>query len=89
MAELTSTVAEARANFSKIATAVNHTKKPVTVLKNSKPWVRIVPVDDSMDASIPNIDWAHVNVADIDTAYGYALLPKELDDDEDFYNDFV
>ena len=89
MTELISTVAEARANFSKIATAVNHTKKPVTVLKNSKPWVRIVPVDNSMEAPIPNIDWSRVDIADIDTVYGHTILPAKLDDDEDFYNDFV
>ena len=43
MSVLTATASEARANFSQIATEVFETGKPVTVFKNSKPWVLIAP----------------------------------------------
>ena len=43
MATLTATASEARANFSQIASGVFETGQPVTVFKNSKPWVEIVP----------------------------------------------
>ena len=43
MATLTATASEARANFSQIASGVSETGQPVTVFKNSKPWVEIVP----------------------------------------------
>ena len=43
MPTLTATASEARANFSQIATGVFETGQPVTVFKNSKPWVEIVP----------------------------------------------
>jgi prevent-host-death family protein len=41
MPAYTVTTAEARANFSKIANEVNRTGTPVTVFKNSRPWVVI------------------------------------------------
>ena len=40
-------IAEARANFSRVTSEVNATRKPVTVLKNNKPWVVISPVTPS------------------------------------------
>lgn len=40
-------VADARAQFSKIAAMVNETGESVTVFRNSKPWVKITPVVDS------------------------------------------
>ena len=43
MTTLTATASEARANFSQIASGVSETGQPVTVFKNSKPWVEIVP----------------------------------------------
>ena len=36
---------EAKNNFSKLTTEVNRSGKPVTVLKNNKPWVVIAPVE--------------------------------------------
>ena len=39
MTVLTATAAEARTNFSRIASAVSETGERVTVFKNSKPWV--------------------------------------------------
>lgn len=49
MATLTATAAEARTNFSKIATMVSETGGRVTVFKNSKPWV-VISAADSEDA---------------------------------------
>jgi len=40
----TVTASEARANFSKLGEEVVRTGKPVTVFKNSKPWLAIVPL---------------------------------------------
>jgi len=40
----TVTASEARANFSKIGEEIVRTGKPVTVFKNSKPWLAIVPL---------------------------------------------
>lgn len=37
------TLAEARANFSRITAKVNETGEPVTVIRRSKPWVVISP----------------------------------------------
>lgn len=43
MVGLTIGFAEAKNNFSRLAAEVNRTGKPVTVLKNNKPWVVIKP----------------------------------------------
>ena len=51
MPTLTATASEARANFSQIASGVCETGQPVTVFKNSKPWVEIVPSGYSEKAS--------------------------------------
>jgi prevent-host-death family protein len=40
----TVTTADARAQFSRIANEVHNTGVPVTVFKNSRPWVVIQPV---------------------------------------------
>jgi antitoxin Phd len=44
MAMLTVSASEARANFSKLGEEIARTGKPVTVFKNSKPWLVMVPV---------------------------------------------
>ena len=44
MATLTIGLAEAKTNFSRLTAEVNRTGRPVTVLKNNKPWVVIQPV---------------------------------------------
>ncbi len=44
---LTMSLTEAKANFSKVSSEVNRTRRPVTVLKNNKPWVVIAPLDRS------------------------------------------
>jgi len=41
---LTVSASEARANFSKLGDEIARTGKPVTVFKNSKPWLIIAPV---------------------------------------------
>lgn len=46
MATYTIGLAEAKKNFSKITAEINRTGKPVTVLKNNKPWVVIQPASD-------------------------------------------
>lgn len=43
MATFTVGLAEAKKNFSRITAEINRTGKPVTVLKNNKPWVVIQP----------------------------------------------
>jgi antitoxin Phd len=43
MAMLTVSASEARANFSKLGEEIARTGKPVTIFKNSKPWLVIAP----------------------------------------------
>lgn len=50
MATFTIGLAEAKKNFSKLTAEINRTGKPVTVLKNNKPWVIIQPADASAEA---------------------------------------
>lgn len=91
MPELTATVAETRANFSKIASTVNKTGSPVTVFKNSKPWVMITPVSKEYGSNIPNIDWNDPAIAKPDPVTGVTVVPIEWDDPEDdgLYDDLV
>lgn len=49
MAALTMGLAEAKNNFSKVTSEVNKTGRPVTVLKNNKPWVVIQPASTAND----------------------------------------
>ncbi len=41
---ITATMAEAKTNLSKLALAANKTGEPVTVFRNSKPWIEIRPL---------------------------------------------
>ena len=43
MSTLTMGLAEAKNNFSRVTAEVNRTGKPVTILKNNRPWVVIQP----------------------------------------------
>ena len=53
LSALTMGLAEAKNNFSKVTAEVNRTGRPVTVLKNNKPWVVIQPAAASMgDAAV-------------------------------------
>ncbi|WP_273398144.1 type II toxin-antitoxin system Phd/YefM family antitoxin [Thermophilibacter mediterraneus] len=57
MAVTTMGLAEAKANFSKVAAEVNRTGRPVTLLKNNRPWVVIAPVDPSaLDVAVDFMD---------------------------------
>ena len=50
-------LAEAKANFSRVTAEVNRTGKPVTVLRNNKPWVVIAPVErGAVDVAIDFMD---------------------------------
>ena len=50
-------LAEAKNNFSRVTAEVNKTGKPVTILKNNKPWVVIQPVQKSISATDVAIDF--------------------------------
>ena len=91
MGELTATVAETRANFSKIASTVNALGRPVTVFKNSKPWVLVAPVGKGFGDNIPNIDWSREDVVRMDADTRVTVLPAEWDDPEDegLYDDLA
>lgn len=59
MAALTMGLAEAKNNFSRVTAEVNRTGKPVTVLKNNKPWVVIQPArscDSTTDVALDFMD---------------------------------
>ena len=89
--ELSATVAETRANFSKIAATVSKTGRPVTVFRNSKPYVIIAPVGAGYGGIAPVVDWSSPSVIAIDERYGHAILPSEWDDpaDEGLYDDLA
>lgn len=57
MAGLTIGLAEAKNNFSRVTAEVNKTGKPVTILKNNKPWVVLQPVQKSVSATDVAIDF--------------------------------
>lgn len=89
MAEMTATAAEARANFSRIANQVSRSRRPITVLKNSKPWVTISPIDE--DSPVVGLDLSALAPLPIDPQFGHAILPAEWDDpaDEGLYDDLA
>ncbi|WP_172136378.1 hypothetical protein [Adlercreutzia sp. ZJ473] len=89
MTATTATAAEARAHFARIATHVCESGKPVTVMRNSKPWVTISPIVE--DSPVTSVDWSKVDMARIDPDLGYAVLPAEWDspEDEGLYDDLV
>lgn len=66
MSAYTVGLAEAKNNFSKITAEVNRTGKPVTVLKNNRPWVVIIPATCSaaqLDVAVDimeSVDYAAV-----------------------------
>lgn len=57
MATLTIGLAEAKNNFSRVTAEVNKTGRPVTILKNNKPWVIIQPIKTSVSATDVAIDF--------------------------------
>lgn len=70
MAVTTIGLAEAKNNFSRVTAEVNRSGKPVTVLKNNRPWVTISPA-----AGVSNPDMVAVAVDFMDE---YAGVFEEL-----------
>lgn len=91
MGETTATVAETRANFSKIAATVNVTGRPVTVFKELEALVLVAPVGKGYRDHIPNIDWSKQDVVRMDTESRRTVLPAEWDDPVDvgLYDDLA
>ena len=60
-------LAEAKNNFSKVTAEINRTGRPVTVMKNNKPWVVIMPasaVRDEDEAAVDFMDRVEYAVVD-------------------------
>lgn len=57
MTALTMGLAEAKNNFSRVTAEVNRTGKPVTILKNNKPWVVIQPARENSNATGVAVDF--------------------------------
>ena len=57
MSTLTMGLAEAKNNFSRVTAEVNRTGKPVTILKNNRPWVVIQPAQKSESAVDVAVDF--------------------------------
>ena len=72
------TANEAQTQFSKIATEVYKTGQPVTIFKDSKPWVEIVPSNANEKASSAKMPSSKISVdasnsAEDNSAYIEAL----------------
>ena len=69
MATFTIGLAEAKKNFSKLTAEINRTGKPVTVLKNNKPWVIIQPAsaigNESEDTVVDLLDKVNYSVVSL------------------------
>ncbi len=57
MSTLTMGLAEAKNNFSRVTAEVNRTGRPVTILKNNRPWVVIQPAQQSESAVDVAVDF--------------------------------
>lgn len=57
MAAVTMGLAEAKDNFSRVTAEVNRTGRPVTVLRNNKPWVVIQPAAAAKSAVDVAVDF--------------------------------
>ncbi len=55
MAAITMGLAEVKNNFSKVTAEVNRTGRPVTVLKNNKPWVIIQPATRATEGDVVDV----------------------------------
>lgn len=69
---ITMGLAEAKNNFSRVTAEVNRTGRPVTVMKNNKPWVTISPAATQIGADRNAVDVA------IDFVDEYADVFEEL-----------
>lgn len=83
MGELTTTVGEARNNFSKIASVVDTTKRPVVVFRNSRPWVKIAPLDITENEALSFVDWSKIDVKKLEKDEMINILPSSWNDEED------
>lgn len=57
MTTLTMGLAEVKSNFSRVTAEVHRSGRPVTVLKNNKPWVVIQPLSTCTSASDVAVDF--------------------------------
>ena len=55
---ITMGLAEAKNNFSRVTAEVNRTGRPVTVMKNNRPWVTINPAATQSGADRDAVDVA-------------------------------
>ncbi|MCC6099049.1 MAG: type II toxin-antitoxin system Phd/YefM family antitoxin [Olsenella sp.] len=55
MAAITMGLAEVKNNFSKVTAEVNRTGRPVTVLKNNRPWVVIQPATQAAEGGAVDV----------------------------------
>ena len=69
---ITMGLAEAKNNFSRVTAEVNRTGRPVTVMKNNRPWVTISPAATQSGAGRNAVDVA------IDFMDEYADVFEEL-----------
>lgn len=69
---ITMGLAEAKNNFSRVTAEVNRTGRPVTVLKNNRPWVVITPA-----SALAAVDQGAVDIA-VDFMDEYADVFEEL-----------
>ena len=69
---ITMGLAEAKNNFSRVTAEVNRTGRPVTVLKNNRPWVIINPAVTAGDKGRSALDVA------VDFMDEYADVFEEL-----------
>jgi len=53
---LTVSASEARSNFAKLGKQVATTGQPITVFKNSKPWLIISPAQSSVENTMIDLD---------------------------------
>ena len=56
---------------------MNATGRPVTVFKNSKPWMLVAPVGKGYGDHIPNIDWSKQDIVRTDAESRRTVLPAE------------
>jgi len=69
---ITMGLAEAKNNFSRVTAEVNRTGRPVTVMKNNRPWVTINPASGQRAKATSTVDVA------IDFMDEYADVFEEL-----------
>jgi antitoxin Phd len=55
MAAITMGLAEVKNNFSKVTAEVNRTGRPVTVLKNNRPWVVTQPATQAAEGGAVDV----------------------------------